>query len=80
MACPYCEECDHCETGMVERGKVISESKTDEGWAYALESLDRDGITTPPLLPVHNRERFEVGEKAYYFFFNDGTGRVICRL
>lgn len=64
------------EKGTIERGKVLS--VTGEGCTIA--SLDRDGITTPPMLPVNETETFSPGDKVYYFYFHDGTGRIICKL
>ena len=59
---------------IVERG-VITE-KTEDG--YKILSLDRDGLDVPPLAPVTTGDVFAVGQKVYYFVFNDGTGRIIC--
>ena len=62
--------------GNIERGVVISAS----GGKYVLSSLDRDGIETPPLLPLMSEDTFSVGDIVCYFYFNDGSGRVICSL
>ena len=58
------------ERGAIERGEIAEVS----GNGYIVMSLDRDGITTPPL----DEETYSVGDKVYYFYFRDGTGRIIC--
>ncbi|MDO4647634.1 MAG: hypothetical protein Q4B26_03205 [Eubacteriales bacterium] len=62
--------------GRIERG-VVKEVTAD---GYIIASLDRDGITTPPILSAYQNMTFEVGEKVYFFYFNDGTGRILCGL
>ena len=59
--------------GIIERGKVISVSQ--EG--YAIASMDRDGIETPPLKPIDNRTYTE-GASVIFIFFKDGTGKILC--
>lgn len=61
------------ERGGIERGEIAEVS----GNGYIVKSLDRDGITTPPLEALHE-ETYSVGDKVYYFYFRDGTGRIIC--
>ena len=63
------------EKGIIERGEIVS---VDQG-KYKIASLDRDGIITPPMLPIDDKE-YAVGDKVYYFYFKDGTGRIICGL
>ena len=62
--------------GMIERGTV----STVSNGAYTIASLDRDGIMTPPLLPLNTEDSFSVGDRVYYFYFADGTGRIIGQL
>lgn len=64
------------ECGIVERGTVqeVSEGK------YTVASIDREGIITPPMLPLMEGDSFSEGDKVVYFYFNDGTGRIICDL
>lgn len=62
------------QNGIIERGEIASTSAD----GYIVTSLDREGIETPPLKPVNRDETFEIGEKVYFFFFKDGTGRIIC--
>ena len=64
------------ETGraMIERGEIIG-SQTG---GYQVKSMDRYGIVTPPIEPIHDTMTFSVGDMVYYFAFPDGTGRIIC--
>lgn len=59
--------------GTIERG--IVKAVTDGG--YTLASYDREGIETPPLKAIDSKT-YSVGEQVYFFYFNDGTGKVIC--
>lgn len=61
--------------GIIERGTIIAQ----EGNGYIIASIDRDGIKTPPLEPTDNNNSFSEGDRVYYFIFNDGTGRIICK-
>jgi len=65
-----------CYSGaFVERGIVTAVE--DDG--YVIASYDRKGITLPPIKGFDNAT-YEVGDKVYYFVFNDGTGKIICGL
>ena len=61
------------EKGIIERGKVIAAG----GGLYTIKSLDREGITMPPMKSVDERA-YSVGDMVYYFYFADGSGRIIC--
>lgn len=61
--------------GIIERG--IIKSAQEEG--YTVASCDSEGITTPPLAALDGK-KYSVGDKVYYFYFPDGTGRIICGL
>ena len=62
--------------GIIERGTVteITDGK------YSVASIDREGIVTPPMLPLMDGSIFSVGDQVVYFYFDDGTGRIICAL
>jgi len=64
------------EAGRIERGEIIS---VDDG-RYTIRSFERDGIVTPPLETLIPENIFSAGDKVCFFYFNDGTGRVICKL
>lgn len=64
------------QIGTIERGIILS----CENDGYTISSIDRNGITTPPMLSLDKTESFSEGDKVYYFIFHDGTGRVICKL
>lgn len=59
--------------GRIERGQIVKVSEEK----YTVRSLDRDGITTPPIEAI-NAETYSPGDKVYFFYFNDGTGKIIC--
>ena len=59
---------------MIERGKILSVSNGE----YIIASLDRDGIVTPPLKPVQASDTYSAGDMVYFFYFKDGTGRILC--
>lgn len=61
--------------GTIERGIV----KSVADGQYTVASLDRDGITTPPLATLDESE-YLAGDKVIYFIFPDGTGRILCKL
>lgn len=61
------------ERGVIERGQVVETGAN----GYAIQSLDRDGIKTPPLKALEEGQSYSVGDKVYYFIFKDGTGRII---
>jgi hypothetical protein len=64
------------ELGIIERGEVT----TAEDGYYTVKSIDREGIETPPLRPLMDGYSFTVGQKVCYFYFKDGTGRIVCDL
>ena len=61
--------------GHIERGKILAAS--EEG--YRIASLDREGIETPPLEAADGKAYLE-GDKVYFFYFPDGTGKILCGL
>lgn len=61
--------------GNIERGII----KAISGDGYSILSYDRDGIETPPLRSVDGKS-YSIGDRVYFFYFNDGTGKIICGL
>ncbi len=59
----------------IERGTVAE--ITEEG--YRVNSIDRPGIVTPPLLTT-GKEMYTTGDKVYFFLFRDGTGKILSRM
>ena len=59
----------------VERGEVAE--ATDAG--YRVMSLTRPGVTTPQIPALYGRT-FSVGEKVYFFVFEDGHGGILAAL
>lgn len=60
--------------GTVQRGKVL----TAESGEYTIASLDCDGIITPPIKPLKSTDTYAVDSMVYFFYFKDGTGRILC--
>ncbi len=61
--------------GNIERGSIKAVS--DDG--YSVSSYDRIGIETLPLKAIDNKT-YSGGDKVYFFYFNDGTGKIICKI
>ena len=59
---------------IIERGKILT--VTADG--YTVESLDREGIKSPPIKNIDNTT-YTMGDMVYFFLFRDGTGRIICK-
>jgi hypothetical protein len=59
----------------IERGVV---DEATEG-KYIIASLTRPGVTTPPI-PALIGGTFSVGEKVYFFLFEDGHGGIFAAL
>lgn len=58
---------------VIERGRIVGSSP--EG--YSVESLDRQGIVSPPIIAISDAE-YTVGDMVVFFLFGDGTGRILC--
>lgn len=56
----------------IERGVVLEVSEA----GYRVKSTTRDGIITPEI-PAVNASTFAVGDKVFFFLFEDGSGGVI---
>lgn len=59
--------------GAIRRGKITSSA--DEG--YEIDDLDRKGIHIPPLKSVDN-SKYTIDDIVYFFYFPDGTGKILC--
>nr|DAU77505.1 MAG TPA: hypothetical protein [Caudoviricetes sp.] len=59
----------------IERGEI--REKTESG--YVVASLDREGIETQPIKALEDKE-YTVGERVYFFCFQDGTGKIISNI
>ena len=57
----------------IERG-IIAEKYAD---GYKVQSLTRDGIVTPAIPSISGAD-YEVGDRVYYFVFDDGHGAIIA--
>ena len=59
----------------LERGYITG---TENG-RYIVQSLDREGIESPPIGTVKD-ENYQTGDRVYFFLFADGTGEILCRM
>lgn len=60
----------------IERGAV--ESIEDGG--YRVASFTRDGITTPPLKTMNETDALSIGDRVFFFLFDDGDGLIIGKM
>ena len=60
---------------VIERG-IVQEANGDR---YRVASLTRSGIVTPPIPSVRRRPH-TVGEKVFFFLFEDGQGAIIAAM
>lgn len=58
---------------IIERG-IIAEVRED---GYKVHSYSRSGITTPAI-PSASGATFKVGDRVYFFVFEDGHGAIIA--
>ena len=63
----------------IERGIL----KEKSGEKFRVESICRPGVITPPLKPIPIPEEelpkpYAVGDRVYFFIFQDGGGAIIA--
>lgn len=56
----------------IERGEV-AEASAD---GYRVRSMTREGITTP-IIPAIGDAEYAVGDRVYFFIFEDGHGAIL---
>lgn len=57
----------------IERGQITAA----EDGKYRVESYSRDGLTTPPI-PAVGEGVYSVGDRVYFFLFDDGHGAILA--
>lgn len=60
--------------GGIERGRIKEIVDAD----YIVDSLDRSGITSPPLSAI-NEASYEQGDMVLFVLFADGSGKIISK-
>lgn len=70
-----CEERPEWGT-RIERGIVTAKS----GSKYTVESYDRPGIIAEGIKSADANTTFSKNDKVFFFFFPDGTGKIICEI
>lgn len=57
----------------IERGQIV---EADED-GYKVASFTRNGITTPALSTIGGTT-YQVGDRVYFFVFDDGHGAILA--
>lgn len=60
----------------IERGRI----QTAENGRYRVQSVSRDGITTPPIGALLPEEEYSPGQLVYFFLFPDGDGLILTKM
>ena len=58
---------------VIERGEIIE----SENNLYVVRSLTRSGVITPPMRATDGT-KYHIGDRVYFFMFDDGNGRIIA--
>lgn len=60
----------------LERGVI----ETIEDGKYRVASLTRDGIRSMPIRSANSEDAFALGDRVYFFLFEDGDGLILARM
>lgn len=60
----------------IERGVI----ETIEDGRYRVASFTRNGITSLPLKAMNEADTLSVGDRVYFFLFDDGDGLIIGKM
>lgn len=60
----------------IERGVIDS---IKDG-CYRVASYTRDGIVSLPIKSICNSDTYSIGDKVYFFMFDDGNGMILGKL
>jgi hypothetical protein len=58
---------------IIERGVIVKVNND----TYTIKSYDRDGITTLPIKRILHKAVYHVGDRVFFFLFQDGSGRIL---
>lgn len=70
---------------MIEQGIIVS----IQGDGYRIDSYSRDGLTTKPIKAIADWDidengipvrRYGIGDKVFFFLFEDGNGMILGKL
>lgn len=62
---------------LIERGRIAQADA--EAGTYTVESLDRPGVTTPPMKTI-DEAILDEDALVFFFMFNDGGGKIIGKM
>jgi len=57
----------------VERGEITK----IENNLYVIKSMTREGVITPAMGTI-DEKKYEIGDRVYFFMFNDGKGKILA--
>lgn len=60
----------------LERGLI---EKIENG-KYRVSSLTRDGILSMPIKSTNETDTYSIGDKVYFFLFDDGDGLILSKM
>lgn len=60
----------------LERGVI---EKIENG-KYRVSSLTRDGIVSMPIKSKNETDTYSIGDKVYFFLFDDGDGLILSKM
>lgn len=60
----------------LERGVI---EKIEDG-KYRVSSLTRDGIVSMPIKSANETDTYSIGDKVYFFLFDDGDGLILSKM
>lgn len=60
----------------LERGVI---EKIENG-KYRVSSLTRDGIASMPIKSINETDTYSIGDKVYFFLFDDGDGLILSKM
>ena len=65
-----------CRFAGIERGTITGKMA---GPLYRVDSLTREGVCSRwiPAIPQANNQEYAVGDRAYFFIFDDGRGMIV---
>lgn len=60
----------------IERGVI----ETIEDGGYRVASFTRNGITSLPMKTMNEADTLSIGDRVYFFLFDDGDGLIIGKM
>ncbi len=61
---------------LLERGAIDS----IQDRRYRVKSFSRDGVVSPPIKAINDSDAYSIGDKVYFFMFDDGDGMILAKM